>query len=161
MFHARRFATATFFIQLDDFPPIYPEAKEVQDFQWLSPEDVFNQHRKGNIWIPPPVFIEIHQFLGLKKLFNVMNFLENRKGSGLKINFPIQYNLSDGMIIVLPGDDLYPKNPNYSKIDHNPEEFCELSIQQFNGKFQNLYRFDMRDMLDIKLVIKSENQGKL
>lgn len=159
--HARRFATATFFIQLDDFPPIYPEAKEVQDFQWLSPEDIFSQHREGKIWIPPPVIIEIQIFPMFHKLSCVMEFLEERKGKGLKLNFPVQFHLNDGIIIVFPGDDLYPQSPNYHKIDHNPDAFCELSMEEINAKCKNVFRFQFIDMMNIKLVIKSEKRGKL
>lgn len=161
MFHARRFSTATFFIQLVDFPPCYPEAKEVQDFQWLSPKAIFEQHRKGQVWIPPPVHIEIHKLLQFKRLREVMRYLNLRRSEGLKLNFPVQFNASDGAIVVLPGDDLYPKKPNYTEIVHNQDEYCDLSMEQMSKKFKNLHRFMMSDMLNIKLVIQTENKGKL
>lgn len=161
VFHSRRFATATFFIKLNECPLIYPEAKEVQDFQWVTPTEIFMQYEQKKVWIPPPVFFEIHQLERFRKLGEIMKFLEGRRSENLVMNFAVQYQLSDGVIMVLPGDELYPPNPNFYETNHEIGKFNDATIDEMRRKSCKIRRFEMDGVMDIKFVTLTKTSVKL
>lgn len=68
-------------------------------------------------------------------------------------NMPMQFKCKDGFLHVLPGDDLYPENPNYNEPDHNIDEFSEKTIEEMRSIAKNLCRSEQRDMFDVKMIV--------
>lgn len=64
---------------------------------------------------------------------------------------PMQFKCKDGFLHVLPGDDLYPENPNYSEADHNVDEYADKSMEEMRSIAKNLCRSEQRDMFDVKM----------
>lgn len=65
---------------------------------------------------------------------------------------PMQFKVKDGFLHVLPGDDLYPTNPNYNEADHDVEQFAEKTMEEMRSMARNLCRSEQRDMFDVKIV---------
>lgn len=65
---------------------------------------------------------------------------------------PMQFKVSDGFLHVMPGDDLYPENPNYSESDHDIDQFSDKTIEDMRKIAKNICRSEQRDMYDVKLL---------
>lgn len=66
---------------------------------------------------------------------------------------PYQFKVKDGFLHVLPGDDLYPENPNYHESDHDLEQYADKTIEEMRAAARNLCRSEQRDMFDVKMVV--------
>lgn len=69
---------------------------------------------------------------------------------------PIQYKVMDGFLHVLPGDDLYPENPNYNEPDHDLNKYEEKTFEEMRAIAKNLCRSEQQDMFNAKLVSNIE-----
>lgn len=65
--------------------------------------------------------------------------------------FPVQYQTSDGIINCYPGDDLYPKNPNYSTTEHNLNEYEGKSCEECRQMASNLHRTEQKSLSDFQI----------
>ena len=63
---------------------------------------------------------------------------------------PIQYKVKDGFLHVLPGDDLYPENPNYNEADHDLEKYADKTCYEMRIIAKNLCRSEQHDMFDVQ-----------
>lgn len=158
----RRFATATFFIKLNEFPPIYPEASEVQDFQWATVDEIFTQHEVKKIWIPPPVYAELYLASQFNKLCDIEKYLEVQKSYEINLNFAVQYKLLDGIMMVVIGDDFYPKNPDYyNKFNEDFLKYSEFTFNEMRKKSKNIKRFEFDVDMEYQFIVKTNNSTKL
>lgn len=91
-----------------------------------------------------------------------MEFAKERNRQEAKLIMPIQLATNDGFLQVLPGDDLYPENPNYFETDHDVQQFSDKSMKELRVAAKNLYRIEQRNLYDFKLLNKSSNmKGKI
>lgn len=70
----------------------------------------------------------------------------------MELLMPMQFKVKDGFLHVMPGDDLYPKNPNYHEADHDIDQYAEKTIDEMRAIAKNICRSEQRDMFDVKLV---------
>lgn len=70
----------------------------------------------------------------------------------MQTGLPIQFKVKDGFLHVLPGDDLYPENPNFFEPDHDVDKYSEKTMEEMRAIATNLNRSEQRDMFDVKLV---------
>lgn len=151
-FRPRRFETAFFLVALDDIPPVYPESHEVQEFMWESPDELLRKYHARELWLPPPQFFELRRLSTMHKIDELAQFAKNRSGKDMTLLMPMQFKTKDGFLHVLPGDDLYPANPNYKESDHNIEEYADKSFEEMRNMAKNLCRSEQSDMYDVKIL---------
>jgi nucleoside diphosphate-linked moiety X motif 19, mitochondrial len=70
----------------------------------------------------------------------------------MELLMPMQFKVKDGFLHVLPGDDLYPENPNYHEGDHDIDQYADKTFEEMRGIAKNLCRSEQRDMFDVKIV---------
>lgn len=70
----------------------------------------------------------------------------------MKLLMPMQFKAKDGFLHVLPGDDLYPQNPNFYEADHDIEEYAEKTLEEMRAIAKNLCRGEQRDMHDTNFL---------
>jgi hypothetical protein len=54
--------------------------------------------------------------------------------------------LKDSMILVYPGDDLYPAKPNPYETAHDTQKYQDKTYEELARECKNVCRIEMRDM---------------
>jgi hypothetical protein len=103
-------------------------------------------HKNKQIWLPPPIFYELHRFLNQLKIDKIINFASERNGKEIPLIFPIPYYLKNSLALIYPGDDLYPKNPNLYTTVHNLQKYERLTYEELAKGCENFCRIEMMEM---------------
>lgn len=110
----KRFETVFFLAALASRPQVLMESNEVKDYEWRAPLDYLEAALKKQVWLPPPQFYELSRCLNFQKLEQLRLFAQQRSSKGSVLLHPVIYKCTDGFVHLLPGDDLYPSNPDAS-----------------------------------------------
>lgn len=98
-------------------------------FQWKTPADYLKAYFNKEIWLPPPQIYELSRLLNFNDLEQVKEFAQKRSAEGSIVTLPVLFKVKNGQVNVLPGDDMYPEDPNASdsliKVDKDVKEFRE------------------------------------
>jgi nucleoside diphosphate-linked moiety X motif protein 19 len=109
-------------------------------------------YHERKLWLPPPQFAEIRRLNTIKSIDKLVEIAKNRNGQNMELLMPMQFKVQDGFLHVLPGDDLYPENPNYNDADHDVDEYSEKTMEEMRKIAKNICRSEQRDMFDVELV---------
>ncbi|KFV69071.1 hypothetical protein N307_14949, partial [Dryobates pubescens] len=82
--------------------------------QWSSPAEAIECFKSQEIWIAPPQFYELCRLCNFSSLSQLHKFSSQRALEGCERWMPVILNAADGYIQLLPGDELYPENPDYT-----------------------------------------------
>ncbi|KFO83147.1 hypothetical protein N320_10492, partial [Buceros rhinoceros silvestris] len=82
--------------------------------QWSSPPEAIERFKSQEIWIAPPQFYELCRLCNFSSLHELHKFSSDRALEGCERWMPVLLNASDGHIQILPGDELYPEDPDYT-----------------------------------------------
>ncbi|XP_055389833.1 acyl-coenzyme A diphosphatase NUDT19-like isoform X2 [Condylostylus longicornis] len=143
-FSARRFETAFFIVMLNTFPNVHGEPHEVKNIYWDTPERYFDMHKSEKLWIPPPQFYELKKLSNFHSIDDIINLVKKRSNEGLTLFLPVNYACKDGMVAVMPGDDMYPDNPN----DQTSTITVEKTMEEFRKTSKNLHRSEYGTFYD-------------
>ncbi|KAL7013517.1 hypothetical protein ACKWTF_015437 [Chironomus riparius] len=158
VFSLKRFETAVFVTFLESIPPCYPESYEVQNFMWMTPEEAITAHHQKLVWVPPPLFYEIHRFINHKSIDEIAAFAKARNGSSVPLIHPVSYSLKDSYTFVYPGDDLYPKDVSFYKQNYDPERFKDKTFEELENVSKNLCRIKLEKfMFGIKMCCNTDD----
>ncbi|MEE6500532.1 hypothetical protein FKM82_003819 [Ascaphus truei] len=111
---SRRYDTAFFICSLQKKPHATGDQKEVVSFQWWTPPDALEECRSQKIWIPPPQFYELSRLCRQSSIHELHRFCLDRALEGCERWMPVFIHAEDGIVNVLPGDDLYPEEPDWT-----------------------------------------------
>lgn len=118
--------------------------------QWRSPLAYLQDGLKKRLWLPPPQFYELSRFINFQSLEELRQFAHMRSAKGYVLTHPVIYKCTDGMVHLLPGDDMYPENPDASadKIETG------LSTKEFRALAKkNLHRSEHKNQHEAQLII--------
>uniref|UniRef100_A0A8D0H164 Acyl-coenzyme A diphosphatase NUDT19 n=1 Tax=Sphenodon punctatus TaxID=8508 RepID=A0A8D0H164_SPHPU len=111
----RRYDTAFYFCCLGERPPHTSEdEQEVTGFQWSSPPEAIELFKSQEIWMPPPQFYELCRLCNFSSLSDLHKFGSDRSLEGCERWMPVILSTSDGYMQLLPGDELYPEDPDFT-----------------------------------------------
>ncbi|NWS17806.1 NUD19 protein, partial [Pachyramphus minor] len=82
--------------------------------QWSSPPEAIERFKSQEIWFPPPQFYEFCRLCNFSSLSELHKFSSGRALEGCEHWMPVMLTASDGSIQLLPGDELYPEDPDYT-----------------------------------------------
>ncbi|NXX95315.1 NUD19 protein, partial [Centropus bengalensis] len=82
--------------------------------QWSSPADAIERFKSQEIWFPPPQFYELCRLCNFSSLQELNKFSCDRALEGCERWMPVILTASDGSVSLLPGDELYPEDPDYT-----------------------------------------------
>ncbi|NXG21057.1 NUD19 protein, partial [Grallaria varia] len=82
--------------------------------QWSSPAEAIERFKSQEIWFPPPQFYEFCRLCNFPSLGHLDKFSSARALEGCERWMPVMLAASDGYIQLLPGDELYPEEPDYT-----------------------------------------------
>ncbi|KAL5021312.1 hypothetical protein ScPMuIL_000467 [Solemya velum] len=108
----RRFDTAFFICVLDNIPTAVHDAKETIASQWSTPDEVIRNYSQSRIGVAPPQLFEISRLLNFHDVGKLEGYMWERSGDVIERILPVAIHCDDGIIVVYPGDDLYPENPD-------------------------------------------------
>ncbi|XP_050569228.1 acyl-coenzyme A diphosphatase NUDT19 isoform X3 [Cygnus atratus] len=111
----RRYDTAFYLCCLDERPPHASEdEREVTACLWSSPPEAIELFKSREILLAPPQFYELCRLCNFSSLHELHKFSSDRALEGCECWMPIMLTASDGLIQLLPGDELYPEDPDYT-----------------------------------------------
>lgn len=106
--------------------------------------------KSGESWLLPP---QIYELSRLKKESDIDKLLPFARERGIysstTLMFPILYQMSDGLVICYPGDELYPNKPNYTITEHNVNQFEDKTCDECRKKVSNLHRTELKSLSNV------------
>ncbi|XP_062551728.1 acyl-coenzyme A diphosphatase NUDT19-like [Armigeres subalbatus] len=139
MFRKRRFETAFYLVALDEKPAVYAEPHEVSEFMWDTPAGLLQAHREEKLWLAPPQCYELTRLSHLYDIDQIVHFAKERNNKGSTLYCPVQYQCSDAVVFLLPGDDHYPKDYDYITT-HDFEKHKDLPAEELRKQAKNVHR---------------------
>ncbi|XP_032179393.1 nucleoside diphosphate-linked moiety X motif 19 [Mustela erminea] len=109
----RRYNTAFFLCCLSEPPPVYPDLTEVVSCQWSSPSEATESFISKEIWFAPPQFYEIRRLGNFASLSDLHKFCLDGASEEMERWLPITFLTADGMLELLPGDELYLEDSEF------------------------------------------------
>ncbi|XP_009273545.1 PREDICTED: nucleoside diphosphate-linked moiety X motif 19, partial [Aptenodytes forsteri] len=110
-----RYDTAFYLCCLEKRPPhTSQDDQEVTAFLWSSPPEAIERFKSQEIWFAPPQFYELCRLCNFSSLHELHKFSSDRALEGCERWMPVMLTASDGYIQLLPGDELYPEDPDYT-----------------------------------------------
>ncbi|XP_056356366.1 acyl-coenzyme A diphosphatase NUDT19 [Oenanthe melanoleuca] len=111
----RRYDTAFYLCCLPERPPhVSQDDQEVTAVLWSSPPEAIERFKSQEIWFPPPQFYEFCRLCNFSSLGELQKFSSERALEGCERWMPVMLSAADGFIQLLPGDELYPEDPDYT-----------------------------------------------
>uniref|UniRef100_K7G2E0 Nudix hydrolase 19 n=1 Tax=Pelodiscus sinensis TaxID=13735 RepID=K7G2E0_PELSI len=111
----RRYDTAFYLCCLEERPlHTSQDEQEVTGFQWSTPPEAIELFKSQEIWFAPPQFYELSRLCNFSSLCDLHRFGSDRALEGCERWMPVTLTASDGYIDLLPGDELYPEDPDYT-----------------------------------------------
>ncbi|XP_016962273.1 acyl-coenzyme A diphosphatase NUDT19 [Drosophila biarmipes] len=110
----RKYDTVYYFTALDERTQdisLLLEPHEVASAHWMSPAEAWSSSQAGTIWLPFMLLYDIARLMNLHSWQEFLNFARQRSSRGDTMVQPVYYRCDDCMFGVLPGDELYPKEP--------------------------------------------------
>ncbi|CRL02674.1 CLUMA_CG015795, isoform A [Clunio marinus] len=150
-FRPKRFETIFYLVALNDIPPILPECHEVQDYQWETPDEYLRLYKENQLWLPPPQFVEMRRLSTIKSIDKLVEIAKGRKDQEMETILPYQFKAKDGSIHVLPGDDLYPENPDFYECSYDINKYSDKTLEEMRSIAKNLLRAEQNDLHNVNL----------
>ncbi|CAL1532321.1 unnamed protein product [Lymnaea stagnalis] len=129
-----RFDTAFFICCVDEAPLIY-DSEETEEGIWLSPSGILKACSQGIVPLAPPQLYELSRLTQFNTTDDLLSLSWKRSAYRAKRWMPVLVQCQDCTMIVLPGDDMYPENPDLTgEIGSGATE-----VSQSFQELQNLY----------------------
>ncbi|XP_072202636.1 acyl-coenzyme A diphosphatase NUDT19 [Excalfactoria chinensis] len=111
----RRYDTAFYLCCLETRPPhTSQDDQEIAAFLWSSPLEAIERFKSQEIWLAPPQFYELCRLCKFSSLNALHKFSSDRALEGCERWLPVMLTAADGFVQLLPGDELYPEDPDYT-----------------------------------------------
>ncbi|KAL7833725.1 hypothetical protein AOLI_G00286850 [Acnodon oligacanthus] len=160
----RRYDTAFYMCCLRDIPDTVHDQKEIVHFKWSSPSEILCSYRDREVWIAPPQFYDLGRMCHFPLLRDLHRFARQRSLEGCEQWLPVRLLATDCYISLLPGDSLYPENPDFlGKTNITaPAEKC---LEELQRESVNLHRIVNHDQytasVHINITPKYKHQPPL
>lgn len=79
----------------------------------------------------------------------IIPFAKDRgMNSPTTLMFPLHYHVNDGIVHCYPGDDFYPKKPNFFSTEHDLNQYADKTCDECRQLASNLHRMELNSMPD-------------
>ncbi|XP_055507974.1 nucleoside diphosphate-linked moiety X motif 19 isoform X2 [Leucoraja erinacea] len=156
---SKRFDAAFFICCLEEIPFTVPDGHEIIFHSWMRPLEVIKGHQSEQLFLPPPQWYEIGRLCRFIHLQDLQQFSQDRSVEGCERWFPIRLLASDGFATLLPGDDLYPEDPDLTG-ETELNLTTSKSLNQARLEVRRLHRVEFRKPHDGTLYVNIEPQYK-
>lgn len=125
--------------------------------KWHTPNDLLAMHHDKTVWLPPPQFYELHRFSNFPKIDEIAKFSKSRDGQDVPLILPINFMLKDSMMLVYPGDDLYPSDANMYETAHDHQKYQDKTYDEMKTGCKNFSRIEMKNMFASNFLCNIED----
>lgn len=147
-----RFETVFYIVGVKDQPNIQVTNDEVQRSLWQTPKELLENIEAGESWLPPPQMYELSRLTNEPDIDKIIPFAKERGiNSPTTLIFPLHFHAKDGIIHCYPGDDFYPKKPNYSTTEHDLQQFAEKTCEECRKMATNLHRLELKSLQEVEI----------
>ncbi|RXG53108.1 Nucleoside diphosphate-linked moiety X motif 19 [Armadillidium vulgare] len=144
----RRFNTIFYTAFTDSQIPFSEhDEKEIQKLKIDGINNILKLYFEDKILLMPPQIYEFSRFVKFTKFQDFHKFCKEKSSEGLRTMLPVSLKCADGDLHLLPGDELYPKVPNYYK---DPELKVDQTLEQLNGGADRLLHRVLLDGVKFK-----------
>ena len=111
----RRFDTIFYSLFLEDesLGGLSMDGKEISHLVWSDPETVLAEADSEKIELAPPQVYELTRMAKFGEMSALKKAVLSGQSNGVESMMPVIYACRDGVLSALPGDDLYPGEPDY------------------------------------------------
>uniref|UniRef100_A0A182RRA2 Nudix hydrolase domain-containing protein n=1 Tax=Anopheles funestus TaxID=62324 RepID=A0A182RRA2_ANOFN len=149
--HKKRFETVFYLIALDTLPNVLPESTEVKQYFWDTPRNLLEAHDADRIWLSPPQAYELKRLSYLEDIDQVVEFARTKRfAKGTTPLCPVAFTASDGVVLALPGDSLYPANYDFVTEHSNAKQYVHQTMEELRQNASLLHRLELVGKLHAK-----------
>ncbi|GFX81490.1 nucleoside diphosphate-linked moiety X motif 19 [Trichonephila clavipes] len=138
----RRYDTMFYLCCLPRRPDVLLDKGEVTIMRWCTPDEMLTDHFTNSLFLAPPQVYELSRMIPLQSYHDLKKFAKKRELLGCERWMPIISTAIDGAVSYLPGDDLYPKEPDFEGIQ-KPIEF-PYALEDLRAQSKRLHRLEIR-----------------
>ncbi|NXX13329.1 NUD19 protein, partial [Podargus strigoides] len=127
--------------------------------QWSSPPETIERFKSQEIWLAPPQFYELCRLCNFSSLQELHKFSSDRALEGCERWMSVMLTAADGHIQLLPGDELYPEDPDYTgekKIIMSTDKKVEDLMKEGSV----FHRIVMKNINDIAVYVNIQAKYK-
>ncbi|XP_026574902.1 nucleoside diphosphate-linked moiety X motif 19-like [Pseudonaja textilis] len=140
-------------------PAASHDRREVADCRWSTPLEAVELFNSGKVWIAPPQLYELHRLCHFSSLHDLERFSSERALEGCERWMSVTLTASDGHMQLLPGDDLYPKDPDFTG-ERKPVWTTNKNIEELMKEARNHHRIVIRSRNNITIHMNIESKYK-
>ncbi|XP_054856485.1 acyl-coenzyme A diphosphatase NUDT19 [Eublepharis macularius] len=156
----RRYDTAFYLCCLGQRPPpASHDQQEVTAYQWTKPPEAIELFKSQDIWIPPPQFYELCRLCNFPLLHDLHKFGFERALEGCERWMPVLLIASDGYMQLLPGDELYPEDPDFTG-ERKPMLTTNKKIEDVLKEAARLHRIVIQDLNNVAIHVNVQPKYK-
>nr|XP_056718539.1 acyl-coenzyme A diphosphatase NUDT19 [Euleptes europaea] len=149
----RRYDTAFFLCCLGQGPPpASHDRAEVTACQWTKPSEAIELFKSQDIWIAPPQFYELCRLCNFPSLHDLHRFGFERAVEGCERWMPVLLTASDGHMQLLPGDELYPEDPDFTG-ERKPMLTTNKKTEDVLKEATRLHRIVVQDLNNVAVHV--------
>ncbi|XP_074594561.1 acyl-coenzyme A diphosphatase NUDT19-like [Brevipalpus obovatus] len=137
----KRFDTMFYLCCLDKQPEVVIDNAEVTNLKWCTPKEILKDHKQEGVFLAPPQVYELARIDNLNSFNSIQEFARKREKHGIERWMPVIATYSDGAISSLPGDDLYPAEPDLVGLKPVPD--YPQTLQEMRTKSKNMNRIEL------------------
>ncbi|XP_035205052.1 nucleoside diphosphate-linked moiety X motif 19-like isoform X1 [Stegodyphus dumicola] len=138
----RRYDTMFYLCCLPRQPDVLLDKGEVTVMRWCTPEEMLEDNSTHTVFLAPPQVYELSRLIPLQSYHELKQFAKKREPNGCERWMPIIATAIDGAVSLLPGDDLFPEEPDYEGVQ-KPVEFPH-ALEDLRSRSKNLHRMEIR-----------------
>ncbi|KAG8144055.1 hypothetical protein E2320_001178 [Naja naja] len=140
-------------------PAASHDRQEVSDCRWSTPLEAVELFNSGKIWIAPPQLYELCRLCHFPSLHDLERFSSERALEGCERWMSVMLMASDGYMQLLPGDDLYPKDPDFTG-ERRPVLTTNKNIEELMKEGRNHHRIVTRSRNNVTIHMNIESKYK-
>ncbi|XP_022667738.1 nucleoside diphosphate-linked moiety X motif 19-like isoform X2 [Varroa jacobsoni] len=138
----RRYDTLFYVACLDQTPRVVLDQSEVVTLRWTTPLSILEEYSAGAVFLAPPQVYEMSRLASIPSYAHLARFAREREFLGVDRWLPVIGAASDGVVSLLPGDDLYPAEPDIYGNGPGPE--FPFTLEEMRARCANLNRMDVQ-----------------
>ncbi|GIX84451.1 nucleoside diphosphate-linked moiety X motif 19 [Caerostris extrusa] len=138
----RRYDTMFYVCCLEKQPDVVLDHSEVVTLKWCTPEEMLEEHSTNAVFLAPPQVYELSRLLHFSSFQALRSFAGERARKGVQRWLPVIVTCMDGAISLLPGDEMYPRKPDY--LGKSPGPDYPASVDEMRKRHSGIHRIEVR-----------------